>query len=270
METKSESKLIDDAISNCEQTIDKHQHVSSQLFYVIAFIVVIFFAIIVSTFLMTDYNIDRVSSLVEETKSLSSNLRYELGNLSKVTSTLRDMKENINDDAIVQAQSTFDPIQELMNDLQLLDRMYVTNVDSAVYSIRSLPGQVSTVQVKLNDIIQYIIYGIVILIFGVLTSFYRFRLKEISKYEHFLFGLYRIRIAAYGSNKGFDDEVRHSLAHSAFKIDESQSVFKKAGKIESPIPGHPTSDMTTLLLNKILEGIEITTKRKTDDKKEDG
>lgn len=111
------------------------------------------------------------------------------------------------------------------------------------------------------DFSSYILYGIFILVFGVLTSFYRFFLKEISKQEHYLVGFYRIRIAGQNSTTKYDDEVKIALTHNAFNY-ESLTGNKNNKNVESPIPGHPTSDITTILLNKILNQLDFKTKDK--------
>lgn len=111
---------------------------------------------------------------------------------------------------------------------------------------------------------SYISYTIFIILFGIFVSFYRFHQKEVSKYEHYLIGLHRIRIAANNSSEGFDGEVRTSLTKDAFNNGENGFFSKKNKQIESPLPGHPTSDITVLLLNKILDTIEVTVKPKKD------
>jgi len=108
-----------------------------------------------------------------------------------------------------------------------------------------------------------IFYGVFVLFFGVITSFYRYFLKEMSKYEHYLFAMHRIRIAANNHDDGFGTEVRRALTSSAFDFSiEKDSVFKRKGNISSPIPGHPSSDALTLILNKILEPFEFVVKQK--------
>lgn len=94
-----------------------------------------------------------------------------------------------------------------------------------------------------------------------MTSFYRFFLKEISKQEHYLVGFHRIRIAGNNSTTKYDDEVKIALTHNAFNYENSTSN-KKGKNVESPIPGHPTSDITTTLLNKIIDQLDFKSKDK--------
>jgi hypothetical protein len=108
-----------------------------------------------------------------------------------------------------------------------------------------------------QDFGDFVVYGIFILIFGVLTSLYRFHLKEISKQEHYLLGFQRIRIAAVNSSTKYDDEVKIALTRDAFYYDTFSS---KGKKVDSPIQGHPTSDIATDLINKFFDKIEIVSK----------
>lgn len=117
---------------------------------------------------------------------------------------------------------------------------------------------------KFDSSVLLISYGVFILVFGVTTSFYRFFLKEAAKYEHFLFGLHRIRIAANNSKTGFEDEVRTALTQNAFlEYSSNDSIFsKRKGTVESPIPGYPTSDLSVFLLNSIREELMSKNKEK--------
>ncbi len=128
----------------------------------------------------------------------------------------------------------------------------------------SIRNELEAFSKSLNNTSELIFYGISILVFGVLTSFYRYFLKEISKYEHYLFGMHRIRIAANNYEGGFADEVRTALTFNAFSntTDNVGGLFKNKSKVQSPIPGHPTSDATTFLLNKIVDSLEIVIKPK--------
>lgn len=88
-------------------------------------------------------------------------------------------------------------------------------------------------------------------VIAILLSLYRFHLQEISRTEHYKLGFLRIRIAATNVDGGFQSEVRQSLTDGAFSYDSSKRV--KKGPIESPLPGHPGSDASALLLNRILD-----------------
>lgn len=109
---------------------------------------------------------------------------------------------------------------------------------------------------------SYILYGISILVFGVFTSFYRFHLKEISKYEHYMFGFIRIKIAGNNSKYGYDTEVRKSLTNEAFSHELKSSFMNKEKKVESPMPGHPTLDLSSAIINKVIDSLDVIIKKK--------
>lgn len=101
--------------------------------------------------------------------------------------------------------------------------------------------------------ILYVLSALFALIFGVLMAIYRFHLTEISRSEQYKLGLHRIRIAANNHNHaGFNTEVRAALTLGAFEFSTG-----KEKKVESPLPGHPASDLATALTNKLLDAIEI-------------
>ncbi len=114
-----------------------------------------------------------------------------------------------------------------------------------------------------NSSVNLILYALLILVFGVFTSLYRFHLKEIAKYQHYLLGFMRIRIAANNSENGFNTEVRQSLTNEAFSYDTKTPLIGKDKKIENPLPGHPSADIGTLILNKLIDSMEIVTKKKS-------
>ena len=94
-----------------------------------------------------------------------------------------------------------------------------------------------------------------------MMSIYRFHLLEGAKAEHAKLGFLRIRIAANNTSPGFQSEVREALTKGAFDYQQSGGFLAKKGKIESPLPGHPTSDLTTAFINKLLDNISITIKK---------
>lgn len=109
-------------------------------------------------------------------------------------------------------------------------------------------------------------------IFGILIALYRYHLNEISKTEHYKIGFMRIRIAAESKRKGYQQtEVLESLTHMALTAPDRKSFAGKQS-VESPLPGHPLSDVGTTLLNRILDSVEIKISEKkgnTDKSKDD-
>jgi len=111
-------------------------------------------------------------------------------------------------------------------------------------------------------------FGFCALFFSVIISIYRFHLREITKNEQLKLGFMRIRIAANNSTEGFDSDVRKSLVESAFYVQRDDNFTIKKNKVENPMPGHPISDLSTVLINKILEGIDIKIESKASKSKE--
>ncbi|MDQ1164880.1 hypothetical protein [Flavobacterium sp. SORGH_AS_0622] len=142
--------------------------------------------------------------------------------------------------------------------LDEIKKMAYLKLDQTNESIKELKEKI---ELSKKGFDSYIIYGIFILIFSIVTSFYRFHQKEISKHEHYLIGFHRIRIAANNSKNKFETEVRTELTRDAFSYETHKAIFSKEKKIESPIPGHPTSDISVMLINKIFEAIEIKAKK---------
>lgn len=119
-----------------------------------------------------------------------------------------------------------------------------------------------SVDITVPDPLMYGLFAIYVMVFGVLMAIYRFHLNEISRAEHFIIGFMRIRVAANNAgDEGFQSEVRTSLTEGAFSHHTVQQKGIVRKQVESPIPGHPTSDVTSILLNKLLEGFEV--KRKS-------
>ncbi len=104
----------------------------------------------------------------------------------------------------------------------------------------------------------YALVGVFIVVFGVLMAVYRFHLNEVAKAEHNKIGFMRIRVAANNNELvGFQSEVRKSLTDGAFDYTAPSIMGGKGKNIESPLPGHPTSDVSTVILSKLLEGLEV-------------
>lgn len=116
--------------------------------------------------------------------------------------------------------------------------------------------------VKIPDIVLYGLFAIFIVVFGVSMAVYRFHLNEIARSEHFRVGFMRIKVAANNAdNEGFGSEVRQSLTADAFAYQPSSVLPAKGKKVDSPLPGYPTSDLSAIVLNKLLDGIEVKKKQ---------
>lgn len=108
----------------------------------------------------------------------------------------------------------------------------------------------------------YVVSGLFVVVFGVLMAVYRFHLNEVARAAHYKIGFMRIRVAANNHDKeGFLTEVRQSLTDKAFDFSPSSVLGGKGKQVESPLPGHPSSDLSAMLLNKLLEGVEVKKKQ---------
>jgi hypothetical protein len=96
-----------------------------------------------------------------------------------------------------------------------------------------------------------------VVIVGVFVGVYRFHLREITKNEQYKLGLMRIRVAAnYSAQPGFDGEVRTALTKGAFDMPQEMGVLGRR-RIESPLPGHPSTDIATLFFNRLMEQVDV-------------
>lgn len=134
---------------------------------------------------------------------------------------------------------------------------------SQLYYPRNLNAQlIKPETTSSSNFINYGIYLFGIVVISILTALYRLHLKEISKAEQNLIALYRIRIAGNNYSDGFSTEVRKALTENAFYAgDGDKGLFNRTKKVESPVPGHPGSDLVTLVVNKLLENVEIKPKQ---------
>jgi len=228
---------IDSAIDDCKEKI-KHHRLKSNRMLVFVSISLIYLASIS----YSDYYINRLYQ--KETRETILQTRNDMNRVLESYYTLQ---------YIVEKNNGYAPIKDSIEKATIVKQL------ESIYN--DIPTTLAPKERLLDSSLQYILYGIFVLIFSVLISLYRFHLKEVQRYEHFLFGLLRIRIAANNSDLGFGDEVRTALVKDAFSLADN-SIFKKDKKIESPIQGHPTSDITTLILNKIIETVDITAKPK--------
>ena len=111
------------------------------------------------------------------------------------------------------------------------------------------------------SIYPFIVFGLYLTVFGILIALYRFHMSEVSRNEQIKLGFWRIRIAARNTTPGFQTEVRQSLTKDAFSFDRKVKG-EKGKEIESPIPGHPASELATSILNKVFDQIDVHVSKK--------
>jgi len=108
-----------------------------------------------------------------------------------------------------------------------------------------------------DNLFKYSLLTFSLIVFGVSISLYRFHLSEMAKSEHHRLAFLRIRVAANNyTSEGFQTEVREALTCRAFEY-----AVVKDKKVESPLPGHPGSDITAIVLNKILDNVDVRLKK---------
>lgn len=161
-----------------------------------------------------------------------------------------------------QEHKSKDMLYELRN---LIEKSSVVqeNEKSQRIDINPILNSIATSQTSSQPDISvlYIFSALFLVVFGVLMALYRFHLSEISRAQQYRIGLLRIRIAANNFDKeGFGSEVRQALTQRAFQYSTG-----KEKKVESPLPGHPGSDIATLLINKLMDKIDIQAKSKDKD-----
>lgn len=244
-------KSIDDAIEKCEKSTIEHKKEASRIFRIIIFTLIGFLVVQSLLFYQAIYNKYVVSTFKTDLTNIQESIGDAANNIHQMRLVTSDAQSNTGDGM------KFKYFAEVTD--TLIKRSL--KISKAANSLSRFPDSIDKL-LKVDNTSVYIIYGIFILIFGVLTSFYRYHLKEVSKFEHFLFGFQRIRIAGNNSSTGYDDEVKTSLSKDAFIHDIKVETKEIKKQIESPIPGHPTSDIATALFNKILESVEVTPKAK--------
>lgn len=144
--------------------------------------------------------------------------------------------------------------QSGQNILWLLIVITVAIFGFVVYLVFAVP--------QLSETIYYVFAGLFVVVFGVLMAVYRFHLNEVARAAHYKIGFMRIRVAANNHDaEGFLTEVRQSLTDKAFDFSPSSVLGGRAKQVESPLPGHPSSDLSAMLLNKLLEGFEVRKKQ---------
>lgn len=119
----------------------------------------------------------------------------------------------------------------------------------------------------MSDTFAYLLFGSFVTVFAVLMATHRFHLSESSRMNHIRLGFMRIRVAGRNTEPAWQSEVRHALTTGAFPTADAStgiSFGKGKSRIESPLPGHPGSDLSTQILNKVLEKLEISLKPRGD------
>lgn len=119
----------------------------------------------------------------------------------------------------------------------------------------------------LSDTFAYLLFGSFVTVFAVLMATHRFHLSESSRMNHIRLGFMRIRVAGRNTKLAWQSEVRQALTTGAFPTADAStgiSFGKSKPQVESLLPGHPASDLSAQILNKVLEKLEISVKPRGD------
>jgi hypothetical protein len=113
------------------------------------------------------------------------------------------------------------------------------------------------------DSFLFAVTGAVLTLALVLFAIYRSQLSEVARFNMMQLGFMRVRVAAKNSKPGFQGEVRTALTYRAFPSPEFLATGKelKNEKFSNPVPGHPTLEVSTAAMNKLIEKIETLTKK---------
>jgi hypothetical protein len=218
----------DQAILRCEEIIAAHSKKARTLLVVILSVSTLFLTIVSMPFIKQYLLGDRTITIVGS--GSDNNYIRELND-----SVINNSSQY---DSLISKAITFQKLLNAKNEQDISFRKSIEKVEKVSFS-------------------DYISYSIFILFFGVFTSFYRFHMKEISKQEHYLIGFQRIRIAGVNSKTKYDDEVKIALTKNAFYYESDVKNLQTKKKLESPIQGHPASDLSTVLINKMLDKFDF-------------
>ncbi|CAA0099763.1 Uncharacterised protein [Halioglobus japonicus] len=220
----AEEKSIDVAIKSLEDQIEQHRKASRLIFFYVMYVVSLLLVFGAAIFVYQDYRTTEISSKMG---NISSGAYFSSGINSAAP----------NDDADKSKTETGE--------------------NSNVGSI-GVGGGFSGGFYAPNTTVLYVFVVLFVVVFGVMMAIYRFHLNEISRSEQLKVGFMRIRIAANNhDNQGFSTEVRMALTDNAFTLQTG-----KEKKVESPLPGHPSSDLGALLVNKLLESVDFKVTKK--------
>ena len=102
----------------------------------------------------------------------------------------------------------------------------------------------------------YVLFGVLSVLIAIAISLYRYHLAQIEHYQAVKLGFYRILFLTEGSRSKLQPEVIRVLTESAFPIGGT-SRLKNPRHIENPVPGHPTLEVGSALLNKLIDALDI-------------
>lgn len=274
-----ENNTIDHAIELCNENIKKHSIRSTVMLTTLLLVIASFFGLnwfIVKNDANNIKAADKVQEQFDQLNNSFSKSSEEFAYLhSYYSKTVTDSitkrfdqflnahfdnkiyqyirKDSTLDNTIFRPNYKFDPKFEF--EIRRNVSAAMLNDSTLINDLKSLKVAIEPYLENNNQYISknyvYLLYAVFILLIGIVTSFYRFHLKEVSKNEQYRIGFQRIRIAGNNSSTKYDDYVKYYLSKDAFLFGNKPSKEM----IESPLPGHPSSDIATFGINKIVEEI---------------
>lgn len=248
----NQRKTIDEAIADCVRNISFHTR-SSLMEILAAFVLIslVLFMMLQLARLQGTENDNKHTELLAKLKELQD---YADSEAKEYQASLK---------YVTFLQNKKNPKAEDTKDLQhWKDNVaeQLKNVQSARTAVASGTKELADYRGKpiVSDTMLYGVGAFLVVILGIIASTYRIHLREISKNEQYKLAFLRIRIAANNATTpGFDGEVRTALTRNPFDVYPEDLSFSRRRKMESPIPGHPTTELATSILNRILDEVEI-------------
>jgi hypothetical protein len=255
--TPVRDNTINEAIGWCEVAIKAHRRTAGTLMIILGIVLGIFAFSFYYTVSLNNHNAVAIGSYVKRVDSLQADLAETQLKFGLSVQQFRAVVDSAAKIPFMQkhaydSNSFIGSLIVFNNRSESSRRHY----DEVIRGLQSTNESLDKDIVPLDKSVLFIFYGVLIFAIGLLTSFYRFQIKEIAKYEQSRLALSRIRIAGNNYQNGFADIVRQTLVKEAF-AHTAEPLGSKKGKIDSPIPGHPTADLATLLINKIFESVEF-------------
>lgn len=252
---EKEPKLIDTAINACQSNIERHFWASIfELIIVAGIIFIVSYTLIKLAELQGIENDSKRQKYESNIRALGDKYLNAQNIVTKIRSEVKKVqdrmsKEKNNPNVKFELDMFNKPLESYIDDEKEAQTDY-QKARNEYENYKSTP--------IVTDAMLYASGVILVVLIGVFTGLYRFHLREIAKNEYYKFGLLRVRIAANNATRsGFDGEVRTTLVKGAFDMPTEDSILSRRKKIESPLPGHPTSDLATGLLNRLLEEVDV-------------
>ena len=181
-------------------------------------------------------------------------------------------KKDIKEDLLIieQLQKTVSRNKELLTEAQKSIAYPKRQLESRLQTVESrskellkereiletmLQEHTETERIVLTDKFLLGLVGVLVIIFSVFTSLYKFHQKEMSRNERYRLGFERIQILLHLEGNALQKDVSKVLTDGAFQFEPEGAPAIRTKKIESPLPGHPTSELATLVANKVGEKI---------------